>query len=952
MLRHYHQRIQELLQDHQFAAGRPGGAEQLSLLLSALHADQRHRRLHPGAAPEEPLLLLNIDIANAFNTVSRRYVLEALVRQDFQGLLPLVMAKYEGETEITLPGSSEAIAAILSREGVQQGDSLAMFLFALVLVDVVSALRQSRSVARRALLSVFFADDGFLVGPPSVVLSALELLSSLLSVGDAPVPARPLQRSARALIPGATGLSLALTKCRVFCLGDGEGVPAVAPATVETLQALEQRGVLRVPGVKVLGTPIGTEAFVQDSLAATLRDGLFSKINALNQLEDDYAAYSLLHQCVDKSIGHLLRSVVPSVIGQFAEAKDDAVLEFFQRRARILPGQSDHVRAVLYRRHDLGGFGCVSAAATKDAAFLGALAASLQPLLLTARRARWPPFVGDAVDPAGPSSFWAEARTTWASCARVWKDGHQAAAALRAEHGIDSALLPLKGARARTSSSGSPPPASSPPSSAPVAALDPAAPSTSRMMTRSQSTAVARAPSTSTSRARARAGTSTTTPRATTAGTTTRTTATTAGAAALDEFPELKDYSDTAFYQLQRALTQRINYIALRASLCIPVGEATAARRAAAASAANRIGKASNPFQSSYASTVSTHTSLSGAGVFADGVHLWLGIPSQYHVDCLFAPCICGTTAADLVPPADNVTPLDRALAMRTHRLGCQWAGARNRVHDAIVDSLYQMGIGAYGGYNVEREKELAVPVGFTPNASTVHPRADVIFSEVPCVITDPSRVEQLTVEVKTSDALSASNLEYFNVQERRGDSLLKARPLVNRDALRRRAENQYRGWIPAGSRLVTVVADMLGAIDADLCALVQKTASVQLAQDQLVTPNMPVDKDAAGVHAADLLGRLARARLRAAVFAERDRLGRQLAHHNGVYVRPRDRVLPLPGRQPLDRGALGRRARRLRAQGEYPLRLAVPLRLHRPRPLAALPGRAPAGAAPEDPEA
>ena len=76
---------------------------------------------------------------------------------------------------------------------------------------------------------------------------------------------------------------------------------------------------------------------------------------------------------------------------------------------------------------------------------------------------------------------------------------------------------------------------------------------------------------------------STTTPRATTAGTTTRTTATTAGAAALDEFPELKDYSDTAFYQLQRALTQRINYIALRASLCIPVGEATAARRAAAA---------------------------------------------------------------------------------------------------------------------------------------------------------------------------------------------------------------------------------------------------------------------------------------------------------------------------------------------------------------------------------
>ena len=53
---------------------------------------------------------------------------------------------------------------------------------------------------------------------------------------------------------------------------------------------------------------------------------------------------------------------------------------------------------------------------------------------------------------------------------------------------------------------------------------------------------------------------------------------------------------------------------------------------------------------------------------------------------------------------------------------------------------------------------------GTTLNASTVRPRADVICSEVPCVITDPSRVERLIVEVKTSDALSASNLEYFTM--------------------------------------------------------------------------------------------------------------------------------------------------------------------------------------------
>ena len=196
------------------------------------------------------------------------------------------------------------------------------------------------------------------------------------------------------------------------------------------------------------------------------------------------------------------------------------------------------------------------------------------------------------------------------SCARTWADGHSAAI-LQTDHLINAALLPLKGVRAHTGTSGSASAAASTPAAA-DGQLDPAAASTSGMRTRSQ-TAAARASSASTA----------------TDGTAID--GTSAGPSEHSDLPSLSSCASFPLFQLQRAITQRLNYTVLKEALSIPVDEATPARRAAATSAANRIGRGTNLFQASYAEAGSL------TSMFAEAVHLWLGLPVT-HKQCVFAP--------------------------------------------------------------------------------------------------------------------------------------------------------------------------------------------------------------------------------------------------------------------------------------------------------------------------
>ena len=104
----------------QLGVGIPGGAEAIS------HAVQAALATDPEAA------FLTVDQANAFNSVTRSAVFEA-VKEHVPKLLPFVQWAYGAPTSLHLVGAHPNTPPIQSQTGVRQGDPLGPLLFALAL---------------------------------------------------------------------------------------------------------------------------------------------------------------------------------------------------------------------------------------------------------------------------------------------------------------------------------------------------------------------------------------------------------------------------------------------------------------------------------------------------------------------------------------------------------------------------------------------------------------------------------------------------------------------------------------------------------------------------------------------------------------------------------------------------------------------------------------------------
>ena len=131
--------IPQLLFPYQLGFGVPGGAE------AAIHA----ARIYLNHLPLQKALL-KIDFKNAFNSIRRDKVLEA-VEVHIPELLPFVHSVYSAPSTLMWEGDQ-----ILSSEGVQQGDPLGPMLFCLTIHELVSSLGSE--------FKVFYLDDGTMGG--------------------------------------------------------------------------------------------------------------------------------------------------------------------------------------------------------------------------------------------------------------------------------------------------------------------------------------------------------------------------------------------------------------------------------------------------------------------------------------------------------------------------------------------------------------------------------------------------------------------------------------------------------------------------------------------------------------------------------------------------------------------------------------------------------------------
>ncbi len=317
---------------HQLGVGVAGACETIAQAVQSLAR----------SFPTLGVNLLQVDLRNAFNSISRERILEEVAAQA-PALLGWAQTLYGAHSHLYTQGHR-----LSSQQGVQQGDPLGPFLFALAWQRVVRQLPSTLG------LNLWYLDDGHLVGSVEALSSALELL---VTEGS------------------RLGIDLNLAKCQMW--GPAE-VPEVVDEAIERLASIP-----RVPwqsgyGLKVLGLPVevpGSSAFRR----ATLLEGveqLRTACAVLSHLGDPQAQHLLLRYCLDGCrLMHFLRGVDCTQLADVVEQASWVLQSTLSDVLGLVVNPQDWAQASLPLR--LGGLGVKDPARILPAARISGILESL-----------------------------------------------------------------------------------------------------------------------------------------------------------------------------------------------------------------------------------------------------------------------------------------------------------------------------------------------------------------------------------------------------------------------------------------------------------------------------------------------------------------------------------------------------------------------------------------------
>ena len=252
--------------------------------------------------------VLSIDGIGAFDLISRKSMLEALMRvQGGPDITPFVRQFYVQPSTYLWESEDGTEHHVEQGEGGEQGDPLMPLLFALGQHASLRAIDDRLAEGDRLMA---FLDDVYITTDPERLQHAYECVERVLwrhsrirvhegktqvwnSGGERPEFCDVLERVAQVADPEA----------RVW---KGSGLPTT-----------EQ-------GIRVLGTPLGHVDYVETQLRDRLEDHQVL-LNRIPEVQDLQAAWALLLHCASARANYMLRVIRPELVRGYAKGHDRGI---------------------------------------------------------------------------------------------------------------------------------------------------------------------------------------------------------------------------------------------------------------------------------------------------------------------------------------------------------------------------------------------------------------------------------------------------------------------------------------------------------------------------------------------------------------------------------------------------------------------------------------------------
>lgn len=318
-----------------------------------------HNLQHALQLCDQPVAALAIDFKNAFNSISRKAMLETLYSHpQLQYIWRLVHFAYSAPSDLLVRNSDGSLfPGVFSAQGVRQGDPLSSLLFALTIQPVYEAvIRQHPTINATAI-----HDDITLVGQPDDIVSAYSTITNLAL---------------------ALGLEVQPAKCQLIYF-HSDTVPlsnAVHSFLTQHYIPLQKQSAI------ILGAPIGATIEDIETLALlTLKDQMQVLQHLLHEAMPIQEAILLLRISSTHKLDYLLRCVPPSAMKNLAAEFDRQLLDAFIKKTDIQsqlnrPGvdAAPILNQIAMPVADAGGFGVTRAQDVMHIAYVSSLASTIQ----------------------------------------------------------------------------------------------------------------------------------------------------------------------------------------------------------------------------------------------------------------------------------------------------------------------------------------------------------------------------------------------------------------------------------------------------------------------------------------------------------------------------------------------------------------------------------------------